>query len=148
MSGKRAEGAVKIRSLPTRRTVTALALLGALVLGFALQDAGLARAHFLLNLNIRMIHVEHLDDGLRVYLRLPMSYLVADRLGPIGPDGLPEPAPYTTNRMEDDRLVHYLDTGALRADPLGLGRLVSDGHRFTAGDAPLTAEVVFRSTHL
>ena len=73
MSGKRAEGAVKIRSLPTRRTVTVLALLGALVLGFALQDAGLARAHFLLNLNIRVIHVEHLDDGLRVYLRLPAN---------------------------------------------------------------------------
>jgi hypothetical protein len=59
----------------------------------------------------------------------------------VGPDGLPEPAPYTTNRMEDDRLVHYLDAGALRADPLGLGRLVADGHRFAAGDAPLTAEV-------
>jgi hypothetical protein len=125
----------------TRQSITALALLGALVLGFVLYGAGLARAHFLLNLNIRVIHVEHLDDGLRVYLRLPMPYLVADRLGPVGPDGLPEPAPYTTNRMEDDRLVHYLDAGALRADPLGLGRLVADGHRFTAGDAPLTAEV-------
>ncbi|MCZ6770642.1 MAG: HupE/UreJ family protein, partial [Proteobacteria bacterium] len=65
----------------------------------------------------------------------------ADRLGPVGPDGLPEPAPYTTNRMEEGRLVHYLDAGALRADPLGLGRLVSEGHRFTVEDAPLIAEV-------
>jgi hypothetical protein len=125
----------------TRQSITALAMLGALVLGTVLHGAGSARAHFLLNLNLRVIHVEHLDDGLRVYLRLPMPYLVADRLGPVGPDGLPEPAPYTTNRMEDDRLVHYLDAGALRTDPLGLGRLVADGHRFTAGDTPLIAEV-------
>jgi hypothetical protein len=132
---------VKISSMMTRQTTTTLALLGALVLGFVLQGASLARAHFLLNLNVRIIHVEHLDDGLRVYLRLPMPYLVADRLGPVGPDGLPVPAPYTTNRMEGDRLVHYLDADALRADPLGLGGLVADGHRFTAGDAPLIAEV-------
>ncbi len=125
----------------TRQSITALALFGALVLGVVLHGAGPVRAHFLLNLNLRVIHVEHLDDGLRVYLRLPMPYLVADRLGPVGPDGLPEPAPYTTNRMEDDRLVHYLDVNALRTDPLGLGRLVADGHRFTAGDAPLIAEV-------
>ncbi len=56
-------------------------------------------AHFLLNLNVRILHVEHLDDGLRVYLRTPMPYLVADRVGPVGADGLPKPAPYTTNRL-------------------------------------------------
>ena len=46
-------------------------------------------AHFLLNLNVRILHVEHLADGLRVYLRTPMPYLVADRIGPVGADGLP-----------------------------------------------------------
>ena len=40
-----------------------------------------ANAHFLLNLNVRILHVEHLADGLRVYLRTPMPYLVADRVG-------------------------------------------------------------------
>jgi hypothetical protein len=63
--------------------------------------------------------VEHLMDGLRVYLRTPMPYLVADRIGPIGADGLPEPAPYTTNRLEDGKPVHYLDPSALRSDPGG-----------------------------
>ncbi len=44
-------------------------------------------AHFLLNLNVRILHVEHLADGLRVYLRTPMPYLVADRIGPVGDAG-------------------------------------------------------------
>lgn len=125
----------------TRRSVTTLALLGALILGLVLPDSGSARAHFLLNINIRIIHVEHLEDGLRVYLRLPMPYLVADRLGPVGPDGLPEPAPYTTNRLENERLVHYLDAAALRAEPRGLGQLVADGHRIAVDGKPLSAEV-------
>ena len=118
-----------------------MALIVMLPLGLVLGGTGLARAHFLLNLNVRIIHVEHLNDGLRVYLRLPMPYLVADRLGPVGPDGLPAPAPYTTNRMEDGKLVHYLDAEALKANPEGLGRLVADGHRFTVEGRPLTAEV-------
>jgi hypothetical protein len=122
-------------------TIKALALTFVLALGLVVNSAGLARAHFLLNINVRVIHVEHLDDGLRVYLRLPMPYLVADRLGPVGPDGLPEPAPYTTNRIEHDRLVHYLDAAALAADPLGLGRLVADGHQVSVGGSLLTPEV-------
>ena len=82
--------------------------------------AAAVSAHFLLNLNVRVLHVEHLADGLRVYLRTPMPYLVADRIGPVGADGLPEPAPYTTNRFEDGKVVHYIDPHALRGDPNGL----------------------------
>ena len=40
-----------------------------------------ASAHFNLNLNLRIFHVEHLADGLRIYQRLPMPYLVANLLG-------------------------------------------------------------------
>jgi hypothetical protein len=122
-------------------TFKALALTFILALGLVVNGAGFARAHFLLNINVRVIHVEHLDDGLRVYLRLPMPYLVADRLGPVGSDGLPEPAPYTTNRLEDDRLVHYLDADSLAAEPLGLGWLVADGHQVSVGGSPLIPEV-------
>lgn len=106
---------------------------------FLLAVAVTARAHFLLNLNVRILHVEHLTDGLRVYLRTPMPYLVADRVGPVGADGLPEPAPYTTNAREEGKLVHYLDPAQLRRDPKGLGsfagkgfRLVSEGKRLDA----------------
>lgn len=119
------------------RVIAALVLLVGLVSG----GAEPARGHFLLNINVRVIHVQHLEDGLRIYLRLPMPYLVADRLGAEGPDGLPEPAPYTTNRMEDGKLVHYLDADALKADPEGLGRLVADGHLVTVDGTPLAVEV-------
>jgi hypothetical protein len=121
--------------------IKALLLLFALVPGVVLICAGTARAHFLLNINVRIIHVEHLEDGLRVYLRLPMPYLVADLLGPVGPEGLPAPAPYTTNRLEDDRLVHFLDAEALRSAPLGLGQLIADGHHLSVEGHRLGPEV-------
>jgi len=103
--------------------------------------ASAVRAHFLLNLNVRVLHMEHLGDGLRVYLRTPMPYLVADRIGPVGADGLPEPAPYTTNRLEDGKLVHHIDPNALRADPLGLGRLAADGFQIATDGGTLDATV-------
>jgi len=98
-------------------------------------------AHFLLNLNVRILHVEHMADGLRVYLRTPMPYLVADRVGPIGNDGLPEPAPYTSNAMEEGKLVHYLDFEQLRRNPEGLGSFAGEGFRFVAEDGVLPAAV-------
>jgi len=57
-----------------------------------------AFAHFKLNLNIRVIHVAHQANGLDVYMRLPMPYLVADLAGALQEDGSREPAPYTTNQ--------------------------------------------------
>jgi len=100
-----------------------------------------ARAHFLLNLNVRILHVEHLADGLRIYLRTPMPYLVADRVGPVGSNGLPEPAPYTTNRMEEGKLVHYLAPDQLRRDPEGLGSFAGSGFQLVADGKPLDAMV-------
>jgi hypothetical protein len=128
----------------TRQRFPIARLILFLALALMLVGGGTERAlgHFLLNVNVRLIHVEHLDDGLRVYLRLPMPYLVADRLGPVGADGLPEPAPYTTNAEEEGRLVHFLNLDALRANPLGLGRLVAEGHHITLDSGePLKAEV-------
>lgn len=124
-----------------RHLAAVIVTLAMALAALCLPPRGDAKAHFLLNLNVRILHVEHLDDGLRVFLRLPMPYVVAGRLGPVDGDGLPAPAPYTTNRMEDDTLVHYLDVEALRADPLGLGQLVADGHRFMVAGSPLPASV-------
>ncbi|MEM7192418.1 MAG: HupE/UreJ family protein, partial [Pseudomonadota bacterium] len=91
-----------------------------LFLGF-----GAAQAHFNLNLNVRVFHVEHTSDGLRVYLRAPMPYLVAGKRGEIGADGLPEAPPFTTNRYEENGLMHLVDIAALKADPLGLGDITA-----------------------
>jgi hypothetical protein len=98
-------------------------------------------AHFRLNVNIRILHIEHLDDGLRVYLRLPAPYVLAPLIGEEKADGTVEPAPYTTNRVVEGQLQHYLDPAALAADPEGLGRLIADGHTITHDGRPLAAEI-------
>ena len=121
-------------SLPARLRRTAIAT--ALLL-FAAASVGTASAHFLLNINIRVIHVEHLDEGLRLYIRLPMPFLVADKLGPARAGGIRAPAPFTTNVIEGGELMHYVDPDALEADPTGLGRIVAEGHRLAVGDQPL-----------
>ena len=86
--------------------------------------------HFLLNINVRILHVEHLRDELRVYLRIPMPYLVADKLGPPVNGSLPQPAPYTHNRIEEGLLVHYIDFDQVRLQPLGLGSFAKAGFNF------------------
>ncbi|MCZ6579807.1 MAG: HupE/UreJ family protein, partial [Gammaproteobacteria bacterium] len=86
-----------------------------------------ASAHFKLNLNVRILHVEHLADGLNVYMRLPMPYLVAHLLGEIDENGLPAPAPYTGNRLEQGKLVHTVDVAQLRQSTDGLALLARQG---------------------
>ena len=109
----------------------------------ALLAAGLpaAQAHFQLNINIRVVHVEHLADGLRVYLRLPTPYVLAPLTGAPGADGEVPPAPFTLNRVEDGELLHSIDAEALRADPLGLGRLAAAGHSLSVAGERLEPEV-------
>ncbi|MEP1441827.1 MAG: HupE/UreJ family protein [Hyphomicrobiales bacterium] len=97
-----------------------------------------AYAHFNLNVNIRIIHVSHEDGGLRMFIRLPMAYLVADKLGAEKADGTRDAAPFTTNKFEDEKLVHYLDVKALRDNPTGLGKLVTQGHAIIINGVPLT----------
>ena len=106
-----------------------------------------AGAHFLLNVNIRIVHVEHLSEGLRVYLRLPTPYVLAGLLGPEQPDGSREPAPYSYNLFIEEELMHFLDLPAVKKDPLGLGRLVAEGHRITSDGQPLVAEVEALRVH-
>ena len=100
-----------------------------------------AAAHFQLNVNIRVVHVEHLDDGLRLYLRLPTPYVLAPLIGEAQPDGTVAPAPYTANRTIEGELFHALDWRAIGDDPLGLGELVGAGFQVTQDGQVLQAEV-------
>ncbi len=98
-----------------------------LILCLFLLCVSTVSAHFKLNLNVRIMHVEHLADGLNIYLRLPMPYLVAHLLGEITDNGLPAPAPYTSNRLEDGQLVHYVDVEQLGRSTEGLALLAGQG---------------------
>ena len=84
-------------------------------------------SHFKLNANIRLYHVVHEDGQIRLLARMPLAYLIADKLGSIQDDGLPAPAPYSTNLLIDDILNHKLDATALRENPKGLGQIFADG---------------------
>lgn len=86
-----------------------------------------ASAHFKLNLNVRVLHVEHMSDGLNVYMRLPMPYLVAHLLGEADEGELPAPAPYTYNKFEEGKLVHYVDIAQLQKSIDGLAQLAGQG---------------------
>ncbi len=98
-----------------------------LCIAFSLLCVTTASAHFKLNLNVRILHVEHLADGLNIYMRLPMPYLVAHLLGEVNEDGLPSPAPYTSNRLEEGKLVHYIDVKQLKDSTDGLALLAMQG---------------------
>ncbi|WP_299428548.1 HupE/UreJ family protein [uncultured Shimia sp.] len=105
----------------TRRWFAVFVLSTALMVAFGMTTK--VGAHFLLNLNVRIYHIEHVQDGLIVHMRTPMPYLVADKLGNTDGDALPAPAPFTTNAMMDDQLVHFVDPASLTADPLGIGQI-------------------------
>ena len=100
-----------------------------------------ASAHFKLNLNVRILHVEHRSDGLNVYMRLPMPYLVAHLLGEIDENGLPSPAPYTSNRLEDGKLVHYVDAIQLRYSTDALALLAKQGLTLSIDEKEVSAKV-------
>ncbi len=93
-----------------------------------------ALAHFKLNLNVRIIHVEHKADGLEIYMRLPMPYLVADLLGEVDSNGLPNPAPYTTNRMEEGKLAHYVDVKAINNSLDEMKKLIENGLKISVDE--------------
>ncbi len=98
-------------------------------------------AHFKLNLNVRILHVEHLSDGLNVYMRLPLPYLVAQLLGELDENGLPSPAPYTNNKLEGGKLVHYVDVEQLKHSTDGLALLAMQGLDLSVDGENINAEV-------
>ena len=59
-----------------------------------------------------------------------MPLLVADLVGPDRGGGMPEPAPFTLNKMESDELVHYIDLDQLEQNLNGLGQLAVERHIF------------------
>ena len=134
------------RSVPTGRRGTlcpAFAFSALVVWCFVVLAvfSGSASAHFLLNVNIRVFHVVHERDRIRLLVRLPMAYLVADKQGPRTADGTRVPAPYTSNRIEDGTMVHYLDAETFRDVPEGLAAILADGLALESGGEALRANI-------
>ena len=94
-------------------------------------------SHFKLNANIRLYHIVHEDGQIRLLARMPLAYLIADKLGSIQEDGLPAPAPYSRNLLIDDVLNHKLDATTFRENPKGLGQFFADGTIIKISDKKL-----------
>lgn len=108
-----------------------------------------AQAHFRLNTNIRIIQVERLDEGVRIYVRLPAPLVlgrVIDQQDVV--EGEVPELPYVVSRYEGGFLLHYIDVERLRQDPIGLARMVADGHIVEVSGRRLEAKVEAVRVHL
>ncbi len=105
------------------------------------------QAHFNLDLNIRTIHVVHTSQGLDVYMRLPTPLFLAGLVGEAEEGGVPEPAPFTYNRVESGTLLHYLDLEAIRKAPFGFASLAEKGQVFSVDGKTLGAEIIDVGLH-
>lgn len=108
---------------------------------------GPAIAHFQLNQNVRIVHVVHGENGLDVFVRAPLPYLLADKVGPNEENGLPLPAPFTTNAIVDGVLMHAIDQNALITDPLGLARIMAEEMQIEVGGGRLAPQAIAARVH-
>lgn len=107
-------------------------------------------AHFNLDINIRTVHVVHTGKGLEVYMRLPTPLFLADFVDlaeNVYGDDIPDPAPFTYNRIEDGELLHYMDLDAIRQMPFHFASFAARGQVFAVDGEPLKAEVVDVGLH-
>ena len=98
-------------------------------------------AHFKLNANIRIFHILHEEDKIRLLARMPLAYLIADKLGEIQENGIPKPAPYSSNLIIDGELNHKLDSNQLRLNPKGLGKIFADSIIIKIQEKKLTPKI-------
>lgn len=101
-----------------------------------------SQAHFDVKLSLVLIHVQHEVGGVEILARVPMPYLVADKLGDMGLDGLPGAAPFTENTFGKDRILHRVDWEALRREPLGLGGIFEDALLLRQGQQRFRGKVI------
>lgn len=76
-----------------------------------------------------------------------MSYLVAGLVGDVGIDGLPAPAPFTYNRIEDGTLMHFVKKDELRADSERLAQIAANALTIASDGITQPATVVTLRAH-
>lgn len=92
-----------------------------------------ASAHFKLNTSIRIVHVERLADGVRLYFRLPAPLVLAG--------AAEEVRPFVRSEERAGQSVHFIDVDAVRRSPLALGQMLVDGHRLAVNGNALAPRV-------
>lgn len=108
------------------------------VLAIALASSNPARAHFDLEANVRIVHVEHLSTGLRVYIRLPAPYAVAAAT-PDDPDRIYESVShFVSTEDEGGRTNHRLIPDAYAAAARAIGDIIADGHQISVDGTRLS----------
>lgn len=99
-----------------------------------------AWAHFQLNSNIRIVHIERLDTKIRLSMRLPTPLIYADYLAEV-PSGLkPTEMPFVRTADEDGTVVHYVDGAEVQSRPMELAQVVADGYRLMLRGLEITGE--------
>ena len=110
--------------------------------------AGAAAAHPFAVRNVRVVHFATGEDGgLVAYFRLTLPLLVGRDVPAVTADAPVPAAPYTLARRESGAAFWYADIAAIARDPLGLGRLVVDGHTLAADGARLPGTLLAVAVH-
>jgi hypothetical protein len=106
-----------------------------------------SEAHFRLGTSLRIVHVERLATGLRIYIRMPTPLVYAKLL--TGSEASDNDAliPFVRSGEEDGVLVHRIDVKALVRDPRGFGQLVAGGFRLSVDGEPVAPEVEAVAVH-
>lgn len=122
------------------------ALLAAVGIGFALATTAV-QAHFRLDTAIRIVHLERLDEGLRLSMRLPATLAFAEYAGAAGEGGDEGAIPWVVDAVENGGRMHYLDSAAIAADASGFAAFVAAGYRLTADGEVLSGKAVDMRIH-
>lgn len=134
-----------IKSAPSSSSSAILWFFAALTLFWPVTAAN---AHFNLESNLRVIHVEHQSDGLRVFIRLPTPYVVAAS-APGEPDRLNEGvAEFVASQDDGSQTLHSLVKGLEPAAEATLARIIAERHELSASGKRLVPDSVHARIYL
>lgn len=131
------------RALNLRTCFRAVALALALLLA-----PMAATAHPYMARNVRVVLFDTLPDGrLAAYFRITLPLLTGRGIANPPPGTAVVPAPFTVGRWESHVPFWDADIPAITRDPLGLGRLVLEGHTLAVDGVPVAGELLSAAAH-
>jgi len=95
-----------------------------------------AAAHFQLNINIRIFHIEPLSDGIRLSIRFPAALAFSEFSGSTENTIIP----YLISRPEGDKIEHILDQRNIETDLTEFKQFLVNGYGLVIDGKKLQAE--------